>query len=74
VEGQAVAQPPVVQKLPVRRQPLTRPSMQPVPHRLNALLMLALPLALGALLARRLRVPWGLFVAGAGGLEAIALG
>lgn len=34
---------------------------------LNGLLMLALPLALAAFLARRLRAPWGLFATGAAG-------
>jgi uncharacterized membrane protein YhfC len=37
---------------------------------LNGLLMIALPLALGAFLVRRLRLPWGLF--GAGGLTFLA--
>lgn len=36
-------------------------------HLLNGLLMLAMPLALGALIARRWRTPWGLYAAGAGG-------
>jgi uncharacterized membrane protein YhfC len=41
--------------------------MEAVPRLLNGLLMLALPLALAAFLARRLRAPWGLFATGAAG-------
>jgi len=41
--------------------------MDAVLRLLNGLLMLAAPLALGAILARRLRAPWSLYAAGAAG-------
>jgi uncharacterized membrane protein YhfC len=41
--------------------------MDALPRLLNGLLMLALPLALAAFLARRLQAPWGLFATGAAG-------
>ena len=41
--------------------------MDAVLRLLNGLLMLAAPLALGVILARRLRVPWSLYAAGAAG-------